>query len=291
MSWLYVPGMGDSPSESSLPVRTLTRSATWRGKLGPLRIWFARWKRGGWLRLLSGVTLTRLTADAGVDTWISSQLASRASRSARLATSGEPRMSGGSGRASLESLAKWNPDTSSWRTCQALFAMDCPPSWEHWPTSGSLRNGICSRRPRLAHLTADAAGSSLLATPTVVGNQLAPSMAKHPGCRALLATPTARDWRSGQASAETHDRNARPLSEQVGGLLNPRFVEAMMLLPIGWTGSGPSGMEWSRWWSLMRGELSRLGSVHDPAPAANMAQDTGAGAGEGDVPSEAPESL
>ena len=29
------------------------------------------------------------------------------------------------------------------------------------------------------------------------------------------ATPSARDWRSGSASEETHDRNARPLSEQV----------------------------------------------------------------------------
>ena len=30
------------------------------------------------------------------------------------------------------------------------------------------------------------------------------------------ATPTTRDWRSTAASSETHDRNARPLSEQAG---------------------------------------------------------------------------
>lgn len=54
------------------------------------------------------------------------------------------------------------------------------------------------------------------------------------------ATPTARDWRSGKASAATMARNARPLSEQVGavtngGKLNPRFVEFLMGWPCGWT--------------------------------------------------------
>jgi len=56
----------------------------------------------------------------------------------------------------------------------------------------------------------------------------------------MYATPSARDWRSGKASEETHNRNSRPLSEQVGklengGQLNPEFVEWLMGFPIGWT--------------------------------------------------------
>lgn len=35
--------------------------------------------------------------------------------------------------------------------------------------------------------------------------------------RETMATPTARDWRSGKASEATHARNSRPLSEQQGG--------------------------------------------------------------------------
>ena len=54
------------------------------------------------------------------------------------------------------------------------------------------------------------------------------------------ATPTARDWRSGKASQATHDRNSRPLSEQIGGLLNPTWVEWLMGWPIGWTDLRPS---------------------------------------------------
>ena len=55
-----------------------------------------------------------------------------------------------------------------------------------------------------------------------------------------FATPTARDWRSGKASQATHDRNSRPLSEQIGGLLNPTWVEWLMGWPIGWTDLKPS---------------------------------------------------
>ena len=50
--------------------------------------------------------------------------------------------------------------------------------------------------------------------------------------------------------------------------LNPLFVEKLMGWPGGWTllplglNDSPSlAMEWSRWWRLMRSELSRLGSA------------------------------
>lgn len=62
---------------------------------------------------------------------------------------------------------------------------------------------------------------------------------KHAG---TLPTPTARDWRSGKASEETHQKNARPLNASLSGLasnqsgrVNPRFLEWMMNVPIGWT--------------------------------------------------------
>jgi hypothetical protein len=94
------------------------------------------------------------------------------------------------------------------------------------------------------------------------------------------ATPTAPDHRSIHASSRTRERNSRPLSEQVGDFcsrpdrltssagrnssaadrtLNPLFVEALMGLPVGWTGFGFAETEWCRWSRLMRCELSRLG--------------------------------
>jgi site-specific DNA-cytosine methylase len=50
---------------------------------------------------------------------------------------------------------------------------------------------------------------------------------------AVWPTPTHRDWKSG-INHSCWD-NARPLSETVGGLLNPPWVEKLMGLPEGWT--------------------------------------------------------
>lgn len=54
-----------------------------------------------------------------------------------------------------------------------------------------------------------------------------------------FATPTSRDWRSGKASPETLAKNSRPLSEQIGGALNPQFVEWLMGFPKDFTSIGP----------------------------------------------------
>jgi hypothetical protein len=58
-----------------------------------------------------------------------------------------------------------------------------------------------------------------------------------------FATPTARDWRSGKASEATMGRNSRPLSEQIGGQLNPNWVEWLMGWPLGWTDLKPLEMD------------------------------------------------
>jgi hypothetical protein len=81
---------------------------------------------------------------------------------------------------------------------------------------------------------------ALLPTPTICGNynRKGASAASGDGLHTAvtkLATPTSRDWRSGKASPATMERNARPLSEQIGGLLNPEFVEKMMGWPRNFT--------------------------------------------------------
>ena len=53
--------------------------------------------------------------------------------------------------------------------------------------------------------------------------------------RTAVATPTAMDWKSGKASKATMDRNSRPLSEQIGGSLNPTWTEKLMGWPSNWT--------------------------------------------------------
>lgn len=73
-----------------------------------------------------------------------------------------------------------------------------------------------------------------------------------------LATPQARDYRSGKASKATQEKNTRPLSEQVGGLLNPPWVEWLMGWPVEWTGCEPLATDKFRSWLRLHGEFLRV---------------------------------
>lgn len=100
MTWLYVPSASAPASEgSTLAFGSLdpTRAASlsWRGKHQPPQAWSRAWKRGGFIRLLSGLTCEPSTLEHGVARWIAScraipakETASPESGSARLTTAG-----------------------------------------------------------------------------------------------------------------------------------------------------------------------------------------------------------
>jgi hypothetical protein len=50
-----------------------------------------------------------------------------------------------------------------------------------------------------------------------------------------LATPQARDFRTGQTSRWENPDRTRNLNDQIGGQLNPTWVEWLMGWPLGWT--------------------------------------------------------
>ena len=162
-------------------------------------------------------------------------------------------------------LASYDHDSSSLRTCQASLVSGAETYSETLPRSGMMLAGNVYQRVPLA-LPTDVTGSGLLPTPEASNtkavalrsggrkprNFLAPlrstpTASEHtgPGHKAqggmnlrtavMVATPTSRDWRSGKASPETLAKNSRPLSEQVGGSLNPTWVEWLMGYPLGWT--------------------------------------------------------
>lgn len=84
MTWLYVPGISSasaqvseglnsaSASLSDCAANNLAASCTWRGKPQQPQAWSRRWKQGGYIRHLSGVTCSPSTLDRGVDLFISS---------------------------------------------------------------------------------------------------------------------------------------------------------------------------------------------------------------------------
>lgn len=52
---------------------------------------------------------------------------------------------------------------------------------------------------------------------------------------AMYATPQARDFRTGQNSRWEDENRTRNLNDQIGGQLNPTWVEWLMGFPLGWT--------------------------------------------------------
>jgi len=278
MGWLFVPGLGDwnSASGSSLP--STAPSCTWNAKPLPPRSWSRAWQRVSWLRRLSGTTCGPSTADAGVASWIVSLPDSPASRGVKPDPIPAPTMPAGSGRISSTALAKWDPRSSSWKMSLPLFPEeDWPPYSADWPTAGTLRNGVISPRPPLGHPMNACASSSW---PTATASD---SDDKWP-------TPASRDYKGENASVHLDHASGRKHLDQLpnfiaycfplapptppGGVssspigrtsprhsvprINVSFVEWLMGFPIGWTDSGLSATEWSRYRQRMRLSLWRL---------------------------------
>jgi len=149
---------------------------------------------------------------------------------------------------------KYDLATSSWKTARSLFDAALPWSSVTLPKWGMMRSGELYQR-KTPELRTSGSGCGLsLPTPTssmmtsqdMEQARFAGTDKRRP--KYHCATPTSLDWRSGKASQATLEKNSRPLSEQVGGSLNPTWVEWLMEFPIGWTDLGGSEMPRFRAW-------------------------------------------
>jgi hypothetical protein len=64
----------------------------------------------------------------------------------------------------------------------------CWSDWKKWVTE--QRQEYSLRKNAISHIGVNEYSSQVFATPTTVGNQLCPSMMKHPGCRNIANYPT-----------------------------------------------------------------------------------------------------
>jgi len=121
----------------------------------------------------SGTMSESSTDSRGVDEWISSLPLRPANPTQVLATGRELAMIETSSPIHSESLAKYSPEESIWRTStasQLRLKMDDQPTpepWsENWPRSGMTVGGTLYQRRTLAHRTSESAGGSLPNFPT-----------------------------------------------------------------------------------------------------------------------------
>jgi hypothetical protein len=140
-----------------------------------------------------------------------------------------------SGLKSLELLAKYDRDTSSWRTSQICFlaqvngqAGGLAEYWETWPRSGLMRNGIAYRLP-LSRLHILATGCGYWPTPNK-SNGFAPfSMLTIRRKASGLSRP------SGCKMGFDLKWEPRAVPYLVDGWINPILTEWLMGFSIGHT--------------------------------------------------------
>ena len=164
------------------------------------------------------------------------------------------------GESTGDLLANYDPDSSSWRTCQACLVSEWEPFSETWPRSGTMQHGTAYQLQPSAPLTGGIE-SGLLPTPRSCSAMAAnitenTARAKHPNLETILAremwpTPVARDCRTIKgAQRAPNATGTEPLTVVVGqmenttvGALNPPWVEWLMGFPLGWTDLEPSATQ------------------------------------------------
>lgn len=173
--WLHFPSSHCAPEAdgSRKDSRALSRriarfaaSCTWRGKLSRPHLWQARFERVGWLQHLYGTRSSQFhhqCSERYAD-WLGGEMsrsppASLVSPSARRGRGEERATSDGFGQRSHGSLAKYDPPSSSWKTCQASLFTGSDTFSGPWPKRGTLRRGICSARQKRARHTVGSGSS------------------------------------------------------------------------------------------------------------------------------------
>ncbi len=204
-----------------------------------------------------GLTCAVLTEDRGeaLLTWFRADSRVRTYQLPGMAQA-SPESAQGSGVKWRESSAKYDLESSSWKTHHCLWEEVLPWSSVTLPKWGMTRSGALFQHPTLGRpISASVAG--LWPTITVCGNYNRPGASKNAGWGLssavnLWPTPVRRDYRGpGKSRMErTGSKSGECLPQVVGGLLNPEWVEWLMGWPTGWTELKPLAMakfqEWQR---------------------------------------------
>jgi hypothetical protein len=176
----------------------------------------------------SGTTSKPLTGSLGAEKSTSFVEGSRAKTSAQPGEARELKASeAGFGERWRESLAKYDPNTHSWRTPQCSLLEGLDVFSETWPKWGMMRNGVLWERITLPPLTSgtESGSSESWATPTTM-DKLPPKSAEALHKEATQARPR----RSKPANLRDQVSNARnwPTPTKSDGMGGPGTSEKRM---------------------------------------------------------------
>ena len=214
---------------------------------------------GCWMRPQCGMTCERLAATNGEDESTCSAPGFRANRSPSRARSAPEMTRATDGRTLPGSSARYDRQSCGWKTSQGslldLMGTSGASSvtWSRWGMMLCGRSYLLSK-PELH--TGEIGGGALASVPTPTATDSRGS--RNATCRrqpgavfnsgmtltdfvTMWPTPTAHNAKEGGYPSEGQ-RNTPTLAWEVGGKLNPQFVEWLMGVPIGWTDCEPLEM-------------------------------------------------
>ncbi len=179
------------------------------------------------------------------------------------------------GGRSVAHVTDWRSSRTAYSAKGRKVQIDLAQAVKYWPTPtaslGTKGGRITPRKSKEGGTLIEAVSARRWPTPHGFspdgktngpsGNELGRAVNQSLRC----ATPTARDWRSGKASEATHAKNSRPLSEQIGGSLNPTWVEWLMGWPIGWTDLKPLETGKFQQWQQSHGVCSADSDIREAA--------------------------
>jgi hypothetical protein len=176
------------------------------------------------------------------------------------------------------SFARYDPDTSLWRTAQCSLLGGLDEFSETWPQWGLMRDGECWEQLTLEQTIrgTESGLSEKLPTPQATDHRSKPTSASwkakggmnyslaNPEIQKKWPTPKVQDSRHAKTRHlnESDDHWKSNLGEVVsaqvnGGSLNPTWVEWLMGWPLGWTDLKPLEMDKSHCALQQRGEFSQ----------------------------------
>lgn len=202
----------------------LERSATSRGKHSRSRVWVQRFKKGGWTKRLFGAVICENYPPVSCHELTGSPGDTPVNHSAKQESGQGPTTRDTCGPRSSSLFGAIDPPACCSRTSQAISRWGCSTSCPTWKTAVTERRGAVTRR-RLSALHTDGNESSSSGWPTVTANQTAPSMQKHPGCRAFWPTP--------DCTMRPHEGNVRLLRKGVEQGMDKAEADAMLGRDIG----------------------------------------------------------
>jgi hypothetical protein len=170
------------------------------------------------------------------------------------------------GRKWQELLARYDPATSLWKTPQCSLLGDYTEFSETWPRWGSMQDGVSYQQQTLVlPISETEFGLSLnippppriWPTPTAHMSKETNAPSEHnrntPTLTAQVnwATPTVCGNYNRKGASKT---SGDGLATQVGGKLNPMWVEWLMGWPLGWTDLKPLEMDKYQQWLQQHGD-------------------------------------